>query len=204
MGFLPIAHAHTVFLANQLKTKGGAKRAGLTQGQLLDKAWEVQTFSSQQDLFLDVDIERECLMAFEELLFERSSRAGVAGNCQWGLDVGEHQGGWDPYIGLPSTWNHEDRDESEGEVEVRPWPSRFSPADLRTDRVIDSPDLISWELNISKNISSLKRKKEAKNSTSGEVNIVIPFTYLDRDSEALCSISNSPGPVRCHRLETKF
>ena len=155
MGFVPIAHAHTVFLANQLKTQGGAKTVGLTQSQLLDKAWEVQTFSAQQDLFLDVYIERECLVSFEELLFERSSKAGVAGNCQWGLDAGEHQSGWDPYIGLPSTWNHEDRDDSEGEIEVRLSSAFFSPADLRTDRVIDSPDLISWESNTSKNISCL-------------------------------------------------
>lgn len=130
MGFLPIAHAHTIFLANKLKTRE-TDAAGFTQNHLLDKAWDVQTSGTRQDLLFGVDVDRECLEAFEELLFERSKEAGVTGNCQWGLDVGEHQSGWDPYIGLPSTWSHEDRAESEGEIEVRQSSASFSPADIR-------------------------------------------------------------------------
>ncbi|KAG0699217.1 hypothetical protein DFH29DRAFT_809348, partial [Suillus ampliporus] len=49
------------------------------------------------------DVDLECLSVFEECLFEKSARSGSAGNYQWGLDAGNHQGGqWDPYAGLPS------------------------------------------------------------------------------------------------------
>ena len=54
-----------------------------------------------------------------------SERAGKAGNRQWGLDVGDHQDGWDVYAGLPEHWNHGDGADSEGETEVKKprWPS---------------------------------------------------------------------------------
>ncbi|KAG1737214.1 hypothetical protein EDB19DRAFT_1719154 [Suillus lakei] len=55
--------------------------------------------------------------------FEKSARLGPAGNPQWGPDAGNHQDSWDPYAGLPSYWNHEDRDKGdpdydENELEV--------------------------------------------------------------------------------------
>ncbi|KAG1745694.1 hypothetical protein EDB19DRAFT_1632070, partial [Suillus lakei] len=55
------------------------------------------------------DVDLECLSAFEQRLFEKSAQSGSAGNFQWGLDAGNHQDSWDPYAGLPSHWNHEDR-----------------------------------------------------------------------------------------------
>ncbi|KAJ7441030.1 hypothetical protein B0H11DRAFT_1640926, partial [Mycena galericulata] len=52
-------------------------------------------------------------------LFEDSCAAGCAGNRQWGLDVGPHQNGWNPYADIPAHWHHEDRnDESESELQV--------------------------------------------------------------------------------------
>ncbi|KAJ7140756.1 hypothetical protein C8R44DRAFT_533038, partial [Mycena epipterygia] len=52
-------------------------------------------------------------------LFEDSFAAGRAGNQQWGLDVGPHQNGWNPYTNIPRHWNHGDReDESESELQV--------------------------------------------------------------------------------------
>ncbi|TFK42190.1 hypothetical protein BDQ12DRAFT_598866 [Crucibulum laeve] len=51
-------------------------------------------------------------------MFENSIAAGVAGNQQWGLDASSHMDGWNPYLGLPSHWNHKDRDESDSEVTV--------------------------------------------------------------------------------------
>ncbi|KAG1853927.1 hypothetical protein DFJ58DRAFT_660657, partial [Suillus subalutaceus] len=41
-----------------------------------------------------------------------------AGNYQWNLDAGNHQHGWDPYTGLPSHWNHEDRNERDPDYEL--------------------------------------------------------------------------------------
>lgn len=120
IGRLPIAHAHTVYLAHKLKAElKDEDGKPLTGNKLLDEAWEIQTKGTERDLLSDVDVDRDCLQILEELMFERSARAGVAGNYQWGLDVGENQDSWDVYGGLPPHWNHEDRDESEGELEVR-------------------------------------------------------------------------------------
>ncbi|KAJ7829067.1 hypothetical protein B0H14DRAFT_2366813, partial [Mycena olivaceomarginata] len=35
-----------------------------------------------------------------------------------GLDVGPHQDGWCPYQNIPVHWNHDDREESESELQV--------------------------------------------------------------------------------------
>ncbi|KAJ7441165.1 hypothetical protein B0H11DRAFT_1671089, partial [Mycena galericulata] len=79
-------------------------------------AWQRQTSRSR---FQFVDVDHECLNIFEERLFEDSCAAGCAGNRQWGLDVGPHQNGWNPYANIPAHWNHEDRnDESESELQV--------------------------------------------------------------------------------------
>lgn len=116
LGLLPIAHAHTVFLAHRLQEENPSiKRKA---NELLDIAWALQCSGTTKDLILDVDVDKECLERLEELMFERSERAGIAGNRQWGLDVGDHQDAWDVYAGLPEHWNHEDRAESERETEV--------------------------------------------------------------------------------------
>lgn len=125
---LPIAHALTVFIAHRLNIKYSSADQRLTSNDLIEKAWEVQTSGTVSDLFQDVDVDKECLAQFEELLFERSARAGVAGNRQWGLDIGEHQSCWDPYEGLPEIWNHEGlRVEDEEELEVRQSRGLFAP-----------------------------------------------------------------------------
>lgn len=120
IGLLPIAHAHTIYLAHKLKNeRKGKDGKPFNLNKLLDEAWKIQSNGTKMDLLSDVDVDKDCLRILEELMFERSARAGVAGNRQWGLDVGEHQDGWDVYGGLPSYWNREDRGESEGEMEVR-------------------------------------------------------------------------------------
>jgi len=52
-------------------------------------------------------------------MFENTDRTGVSGNEQWGLDVGHHQGGWNPYIDAPKLWDGKKREGNEGELEVR-------------------------------------------------------------------------------------
>ncbi|KAF9473671.1 hypothetical protein BDN70DRAFT_816899, partial [Pholiota conissans] len=52
-------------------------------------------------VLMGIDIDRDCLYQLEEEMFERSSRAGIAGHCQWGLDEGDHQF-WNPYDGIPA------------------------------------------------------------------------------------------------------
>jgi hypothetical protein len=60
----------------------------------------------------EVDVERECLAKLEEEMFERSQAAGIAGEYQWGLDIGDHQDAWNPYDGLPDHWIYTDRMEN--------------------------------------------------------------------------------------------
>ncbi|KAF8632114.1 hypothetical protein AX17_004925 [Amanita inopinata Kibby_2008] len=59
----------------------------------------------------------ECLERLERQMFERSKAAGPAGSLQWGLDVGDYQDHWNPYLGIPLDWNLEDMGWEESESE---------------------------------------------------------------------------------------
>lgn len=61
---------------------------------MLARAWRDQASSPMK--FAE-DVEVESIRRLEEEMFDRSEDAGVAGNCQWGLDVGDHQEKWNPY-----------------------------------------------------------------------------------------------------------
>ena len=77
---------------------------------LLRRAWVVQSGGhgegqqSEDSNFRPIDVDAECMRAFEKRLFEYSPEAGEAGFYQWGLDAGDHQDRWDPYHRLPSSW----------------------------------------------------------------------------------------------------
>lgn len=114
IGLLPIAHAFTVYIAEQLTSN--AKFTGRTDDERIEEAWNIQ-FGAAPPLDIDVDVDRECLQRLEEEMFEVSEHAGVAGNYQWGLDAGDHQN-WDPYANLPEHWNHGDRTGGDSELEV--------------------------------------------------------------------------------------
>jgi hypothetical protein len=116
LGRLPIAHAYTVFIAHRIKTTEGST---LTEKELLNKAFDnIQTKATSKDVFIDVDIDKESLENLERWMFERSAKAGAAGNYQWGLDAGDHDR-WDPYKGLPAHWIHDDKpDLEDGETDV--------------------------------------------------------------------------------------
>jgi hypothetical protein len=66
----------------------------------------------------------ESLERLEEEMFEPSVLAGIAGNYQWGLDAGDHQGSWNPYGGTEHLYL-DDRESSEDEHEV----SSYIPLD---------------------------------------------------------------------------
>ncbi|KAK0492406.1 hypothetical protein EDD18DRAFT_1013954, partial [Armillaria luteobubalina] len=44
-----------------------------------------------------VDVDMEALILLEKRMFDTSEDAGIAGNYQWGLDIGMHQDGWFPW-----------------------------------------------------------------------------------------------------------
>lgn len=114
MELLPLAHAYTIFIATLVKSD--SKNATLDDAEILQKAWTLQ-LTGTPSVLMDIDVDRDCLYQLEEEMFERSSRAGIAGHCQWGLDEGDHQL-WNPYDGIPEHWIHRDRDDSDGELEV--------------------------------------------------------------------------------------
>ncbi|KAG2346981.1 hypothetical protein BDR05DRAFT_958441 [Suillus weaverae] len=88
-------------------------RDGTTDVQeefILEAAWTTLLKETGRSTdMINTDVDQECLSVFEQRLFEKLAESGSAGNYQWGLDAGSHQDGWDPYAGLPSHWNHEDR-----------------------------------------------------------------------------------------------
>ena len=115
LGRLPIAHAHTLFIAYRM-TKDRAFK-GLTWTDILQKAWVAQLMSVPSILG-EVDVDRECLEQLEEEMFERTDRTGASGNFQWGLDAGHHQDGWDPSFGVPKTWEGKIQEGSDTKIEV--------------------------------------------------------------------------------------
>lgn len=124
LGCAPIAHAHTILIAARKgdlfmlfwDTYSQNAPPGEQEAFIWSSAWE---FLQGAHYVPAADINLECLAALEERMYENSARVGVAGNQQWGLDKGDHQGKWGPYIGLPAHWNHEDRDEHDSEVELQ-------------------------------------------------------------------------------------
>ncbi|KAJ7658638.1 hypothetical protein DFH06DRAFT_1407053, partial [Mycena polygramma] len=123
MGRVPLAHAYTLLIAHRHHTEilaeidAKPKYASMDrQVAILELAWTRQ----KRPMHRYPDVDHECLNIFEERLFEYSFATGRAGNHQWGLDIGPHQEGWNPYANIPAHWNHDDReDESESELAVR-------------------------------------------------------------------------------------
>ncbi|KXN89732.1 hypothetical protein AN958_05272 [Leucoagaricus sp. SymC.cos] len=92
------AHALTLFLVHRMRNDSKAKN----EQELL---WEVWLYQMKKPPPLEViDIYLESVAALECLMFEVSSEAGLAGQHQWGLDVGDHQDKWDPYRHVPDDW----------------------------------------------------------------------------------------------------
>ena len=89
-GRLPIAHTCTLYITALLR-KGAGTRTKATSSdeiEMLQAAWNIQTDDPPlEQIFANVDVDKECLEHLEEEMFERSALAGVAGNYQWGLVI---------------------------------------------------------------------------------------------------------------------
>ncbi|PPR02123.1 hypothetical protein CVT24_011345 [Panaeolus cyanescens] len=103
LGLLPLAHAFTIYIAHLL-TASSSELASQSWSEVMDRAWALQV-SGMPSKAIDVDVDRECICQLEQDMFEVSSRAGMAGFYQWGLDAGHHQDDWNPYSDLPEWWN---------------------------------------------------------------------------------------------------
>lgn len=82
----------------------------------LEEAWNQQINNPRKQA---CDIAKESLQRLEEEMFENSLRAGIAGNEQWGLDIGPVQRGFYPYLDLPAYMNDGKRVGEEYEDEKR-------------------------------------------------------------------------------------
>ena len=123
LGRLPIAHAHTLFIAYRM-TKDPVFE-GLTSTDILQKAWVAQ-LTGVPSILGEVDVDRECLEQLEEEMFERTHRTGASGNFQWGLDAGHHQDG--QYFTLP----HQSEQSKLSPIRIRVQ-SELSPSSVRSE-----------------------------------------------------------------------
>lgn len=99
LGKSTMAHAITIVLAD--RHQGQILLEHGVDADVLAHAFEIQVASE----ITAVDVDKRCIAIFEKRLLERSAKAGAASNRQWGKDIGPHQGGWDPYRGIPSFWD---------------------------------------------------------------------------------------------------
>ena len=121
LGLLPFVHMCTLWLVSLIrKHKGELQKFNIENDEeVLEVAWKEQMTYSPEKIWKDrIDIDKESLQRLEEEMFERSVLAGIAGNFQWGLDAGDHQGGWNPYGGTEHL-HLDDRESGEDEHEVR-------------------------------------------------------------------------------------
>ncbi|KAK0244804.1 hypothetical protein EDD85DRAFT_785168 [Armillaria nabsnona] len=67
-----------------------------------------------------VDVDMEALVILEKRMFDTSEDAGIAGNHQWGLDIGMHQDNWYPWNSHGPEEEKDTREGNESELEVGP------------------------------------------------------------------------------------
>ncbi|KAF5365496.1 hypothetical protein D9757_012971 [Collybiopsis confluens] len=106
---LPLAHCRTIFVADRYRDEflkmpecPSAQMCEEVENFVLSQAWG--RLDEYTGLSLDgewkimpLDVDMEALILLDRVMFDRSEDAGVAGNSQWGLDVGMLEDNWDPY-----------------------------------------------------------------------------------------------------------
>ncbi|KAJ3885096.1 hypothetical protein GG344DRAFT_83111 [Lentinula edodes] len=65
-------------------------------------AWTGLSVDGKSKRSKGADVNYEAVSLLDKIMFDESSRAGVAGNHQWGLDVGPHEMGWNPQFTGPN------------------------------------------------------------------------------------------------------
>ncbi|KAF5371934.1 hypothetical protein D9757_011489 [Collybiopsis confluens] len=105
----PLAHCRTIFVADRYRDEflkmpecPSSQMCEEVENFVLSQAWG--RLDEYTGLSLDgewkimpLDVDMEALILLDRVMFDRSEDAGVAGNSQWGLDVGMLEDNWDPY-----------------------------------------------------------------------------------------------------------
>lgn len=101
-------HHHAEFLQND-------PSVDYIEQYVLQKSWD--RLKDWQGLTVDgrnntegVDVNFEALSLLDRIMFDKSEKAGVAGNDQWGLDVGPHELCWGPSFRGPDVTYGKKRD----------------------------------------------------------------------------------------------
>ncbi|THU96717.1 hypothetical protein K435DRAFT_858282 [Dendrothele bispora CBS 962.96] len=119
--FNPLTGIKMNFLKNQSQTD---QETPLDQHYVLQKAWQrLVEFTGKtvdgKSKPRAADVDYEAVNILEEIMFDRTHEAGIAGNCQWGLDVAPLEDDWFPYNG-PESQHNNLRDGTESELETGP------------------------------------------------------------------------------------
>ncbi|KAF9071317.1 hypothetical protein BDP27DRAFT_1419113 [Rhodocollybia butyracea] len=117
-----IAHARTLLVAHLFHSELTADMVdGNLEQKVLEKAWERlkdwtgrTTTGKLRPKIIDVNFEAISLL--DKIMFDESDRAGVAGNHQWGLDVGPHELAWTPQINHQSVTTAKQREGNDEET----------------------------------------------------------------------------------------
>ncbi|THU75736.1 hypothetical protein K435DRAFT_846836, partial [Dendrothele bispora CBS 962.96] len=125
-----VAHARTLLVAYRYRDEFLGSQSQTDQETLSDqhyvlqRAWQrlVEFTGKTVDGKLKptaADVDYEAINILEEIMFDRTHEAGIAGNCQWGLDVAPLEDNWFPYNG-PESQHNNLRDGTESELETGP------------------------------------------------------------------------------------
>ncbi|KAF5387469.1 hypothetical protein D9757_007782 [Collybiopsis confluens] len=107
---LCFAHARTLLVAHRYRSEflemtncPSSNIDGEAENFILQEAWKRLDEYTGRSLDGSVkiepaDVDMEAMVLFDWAMFDRSKKAGVAGNMQWGLDVGMHEENWNPYF----------------------------------------------------------------------------------------------------------
>ncbi|KAF9060861.1 hypothetical protein BDP27DRAFT_1429567 [Rhodocollybia butyracea] len=116
-----IAHARTLLVAHKFHSELAEVAADADNLHL--KAWERLTewtgltADGKAKKARGADVNFEAIALLDKVMFDESVNAGMAGNHQWGLDVGPHELAWSPNMSGPSVTNAPLRD-GDNEIEL--------------------------------------------------------------------------------------
>lgn len=134
-----IAHCHTLLIAHRhheefLQTIDSSIEN--TEQFVLQKAWDYLKEWTGYDVDGKeknmLDVNSEAISILDKIMFDKSERAGIAGNDQWGLDAGPHEQCWEPSSSGPSVTQNKKREGDDDDIELQVCANCLCFFDLQT------------------------------------------------------------------------
>ncbi|KAE9384762.1 hypothetical protein BT96DRAFT_1007741 [Gymnopus androsaceus JB14] len=123
-----IAHCHTLLIAHRHQDEFMAMEHNSSTDNIeqfvLQKAWDcLQQWNGLtvdgKEKGIEVDVNFEAISLLDKIMFDRSERAGHAGNDQWGLDAGPHELCWGPTFSGPDVTEQGQEREGDNDIELQ-------------------------------------------------------------------------------------